>query len=142
MAEVALQEERRRHWRFAQSSRVEFLQNGRRSVSFLGNLSLGGFALRSADNLTPGESIEFVIYLEDGQPAMNVQGVVRACQNGRAHVAFVPDQPAQEARLLALLPPAPNAAGRRRGGYPAAAVPATALPPGRGGPPSSRVPTS
>src|SRR4051812_27686697 len=75
-------ENRRRQWRFLQTSRVEYTLNGRRAVSFLGNLSLGGLFLRSADALTPGVSVEFSIFLEDGKPPLAVTGEVRECRRG------------------------------------------------------------
>ena len=95
--------EQRRHWRFADTSRVEYTVGGRLGISFLGNLSLGGFFLRRADALSAGQIVEFSIFLEDGRPPMVATGEVRECRRGGAHVQFVGEDAAVTERITSFI---------------------------------------
>src|SRR5512138_2412958 len=69
--------ERRRSRRFAATDRVEYSLGNRRSVSFLGNLSVGGMYLRSAADLTPDAVVEFKLLLGGSKDGLVIKGRVQ-----------------------------------------------------------------
>lgn len=95
---------RRKNHRFAATDRVEYDCDGKRGVSFLSNLSVGGMLLRSADDLRPGATVHFVLHLDGIKGGLAVEGrVVERGEHARAGtaVAFLPGEQAAEAALRA-----------------------------------------
>ncbi|MBI3180476.1 MAG: PilZ domain-containing protein, partial [Deltaproteobacteria bacterium] len=83
--------ERRRNWRFLATYRVEYVWDDRQSISFMGNLSLGGMYLRGAQGLPDGEEVEFKLHLDDKNP-LALRGTVTNRQKSGVGVKFSPGQ--------------------------------------------------
>ncbi|MFC1610990.1 PilZ domain-containing protein, partial [Myxococcota bacterium] len=96
--------DRRQAKRFAATHRVEYEVDGRRNISFLANLSLGGMFVRSAGSLKTGGTVDFHIILDDGKEPLDIKGLVLQDQtetNGAgARVQFPAGQEAAGARLI------------------------------------------
>ncbi|HET6343449.1 MAG TPA: PilZ domain-containing protein, partial [Myxococcota bacterium] len=84
-------------WRLAATHRVEYLVDGRRSISFTVDLSVGGMQLRSAAQLPLGAELLFALTLADGAPPAQVAGRVLGRTGSNARVQFIAGHPGVEA---------------------------------------------
>lgn len=78
----AILAERRRAWRFSSTYRVEYDIDGRRSLSYVNDLSRGGMSLRSAKDLEPGQKVSFRVSLSDDLEPLSMTGTVRNAREG------------------------------------------------------------
>ena len=95
--------DRRGSKRFSATHRVEYEVDGRRNISFLANMSMGGMFLRSAGSLSKGDELDFRVMLDDGKEPLDVRGMVLEDQEGTggagARIRFPEGQEAAFVRM-------------------------------------------
>ena len=89
--------DRRKHARIDRSFRVEYVVNGRRSMAFVVNLSMGGMYLRSASQLTEGDQEDFMLALSSDAEPLTLRARVIDCAANHARVQFLPNAPGMHA---------------------------------------------